>query len=445
MTKIIVNRHQYGVGQGGFHFQKIGLAGKNSDKNSFCFVYDCGGKKDVLDWCIQHVAKDAKKLTLNAVYISHFEQDHVNGLKELCDKTTVKRFFVPYIDDEISIYLIAKQVSSGVTITQEYIADLFAVARGESIHRVPVTRIASEITGAPSLLNDENTDSNPDNEIYTIDSDIADDKQILNSKSVQIKVGKNQTIWELVHWCYAPYPKLSNVILEKLQNKFPCFNEEVKTGFLKNATAIEANKVAEWIENNRGEIKKCYDDAIREINKSPPRGYTRIPVNHNVVSLCLYSGPISKKCELQGYDSFPKTLQYYCCFLEHEACFRYGGAWLGTGDAMLKRADVWGKFNRFFKDRLDACSTVVIPHHGANSISSDNYNEKLIKPLRNCVISAGATNPYHHPHISVIQDILSRNGILHLVSENTPLGFVEHIEFEIFARTAVKKDYIRRA
>lgn len=424
MTKIIVNRHQYGVGQGGFHFQKISLSGKDSGKRSFCFVYDCGGE-DTLHWCIQHVKKSAKKFILDAVYISHFEQDHVNGLTELCSTADVKRIFVPYIDEKIAIHLIAKQVSSGVAITPNYISDLSAVARGEPIHGVPVTRITPGGLEAPPLPNQGNF-NNSDIEIDEIEKDIPTEGKINNNKSIKLKISQNLPFWELVHWCYAPYDNLSTKLLEELRGQFPNFDNDIYPAFSNNTPAIEANKIAEWIEINRGKIKKCYDLAIRKINKTYGR-YRKIPDDHNVVSLCLYSGPIPRKCQLQNYDSFPKNLQYYCCV----PCYRYGGAWLGTGDAMLKRIDVWRKFKGFFDDRLDACSTVVIPHHGANSQQSNNYQSELIRPLRNCVISAGATYKFYHPHISVVQDILSHNGILHLVSENNPLGFVEHLEFEI--------------
>lgn len=441
MTKIVIKRHQYGVGQGGFHLQEISLAGKKSDKSSFRFVYDCGGKTDIVKWCIQHAIRRNQVLTLNAVYISHFEDDHVNGLEELCKMATVERLFVPYIDVQIAIHLIAKQIAAGVEITTEYVSTLFAVARGESIYDVPVTRIAPEGNESSPLDQSETTfEINP----REIEADIPTRVTITNKDTIRLKTGKQkQIIWELVHWCYTPYPNLSATVLNKLTTKFPDFNKEILPGLLSGAKAAEANKSENWIQKHQRQIKDCYNEAFREVNRVL-KGKSKIPLNHNVASLCLFSGPVPNTSRPMSFGSFSNISYHSCKFpcsincmecddFEVDCCCQgaKSGAWLSTGDAMLQRTDVWEMFVKFFDYRLNACATVVIPHHGANSRTSHNYNEALVKPRRNCVISAGATNGYHHPHISVVHDILEKGGILRLVSENYPLGFIEHLTFNI--------------
>ena len=162
------------------------------------------------------------------------------------------------------------------------------------------------------------------------------------------------------------------------------------------------------------------------------QGLELLPKNHNVASLCLYSGPVPPSRRLKQYSHWPYPLNEW--WIE-EFCYQYlqyrCGAWLATGDAMLKRPAIWSDFEAHFtKARLDACLTVQIPHHGADAKGSDNYNTELIRPYQNCVISAGAKNKYKHPHKNVVNDILAKPAILHLVNENNHIGFVEFLKFQ---------------
>jgi hypothetical protein len=426
MTKIVINRHQYGVGQGGFHFQEISLADPKSKPSSFRFAYDCGGKKEFVKWGIKHATSGYTNPTLDSVYISHFEFDHVNGLEELCKTATVNRFFVPYIGAPEAIHLIAKQLEAGVEITLEYVSVLFAVARGESIYGVPVTRIEAGGENPPSFDQDQPQSAQPESD-NTFVVEIPNRNSLTNNDAIRLKIGK-QVIWEVIHWCYAPYKDLSEHVVVELKRKFSTFESEILPGFLNGATADQANKSGNWILKHRNQIRDCYNQVIEEINSSLIDDQ-KIPSDHNVVSLCLFSGPTSKppypRHKTYVYNSFPKIFPPLLDFISRT------GAWLGTGDAMLKRDEVWGPFKSFFGSRLNECRTIIIPHHGANSNKSDNYRKELVRRRRICVISAGAKNSYHHPHISVVQHILEKGGILQLVSENNPLGFVEHLTVDI--------------
>ena len=82
------------VGQGAFYTEQF----SKDDGEVFNMVYDCGS--DSLD--IQSLSNVIKKSfpresIIDAVFISHFDSDHVNGLPELMRNFKVKKIFLPLI------------------------------------------------------------------------------------------------------------------------------------------------------------------------------------------------------------------------------------------------------------------------------------------------------------------------------------------------------------
>ena len=59
------------------------------------FVYDCGGpSKDIINKAINEVfTKDG--IEIEAVFISHFDKDHINGIHYLLKNFKVRRLFIP--------------------------------------------------------------------------------------------------------------------------------------------------------------------------------------------------------------------------------------------------------------------------------------------------------------------------------------------------------------
>ena len=146
MVQIEVNRQQYGVGQGCFHFQEISIQALAQPAKAlkYKFVYDCGGYKTALVPALDDAFRGAAKVGINAVYISHFEFDHVNGLAELCQRANVARIYAPHIDEHSAVHLLAQQAAGGAAWSAEYrayVAATLTVVRGEDLYGVAVTRI----------------------------------------------------------------------------------------------------------------------------------------------------------------------------------------------------------------------------------------------------------------------------------------------------------------
>ena len=86
------------VGQGLFSCGKL-YTDKN--KKPFVWIYDCGtsNKMSVL----KSEVKNLNTITFDLVAISHFDQDHINGLKYLLANKRVKRLMLPFLSDQQKI------------------------------------------------------------------------------------------------------------------------------------------------------------------------------------------------------------------------------------------------------------------------------------------------------------------------------------------------------
>ena len=87
-----VTRIIHPVGQGGFFTETL-----SEGKKEATFVYDCGGfdkaKKKMKDYLDSFLPKGKTKKQIEAVFISHFHADHINGLQYLRENAEVKYLF----------------------------------------------------------------------------------------------------------------------------------------------------------------------------------------------------------------------------------------------------------------------------------------------------------------------------------------------------------------
>lgn len=415
----------------------------------FRFAYDCGGQhaqsNKTLNWCIDHAVNGMAPRKLQAVYLSHFEQDHVNGIFTLCKQTHVERIYVPYITSQQALQIAARDAALGVewSVAQsDFLGKIFGLASGGStLYGVPVTKIRPSSPPAPG--NDDRVDRSDalwreEGSVRIVQvsgAEAADyERTVIGTPAVPAQQSRGTAsaslwteIWELVHWSYASEPALTDCILleiEKVQN----YDVYMAPALMPGATDVQREAALLWVGSHYKLLAQAYKQAITQHNTT-----TRIPANlpeivdhHNVVSLCLYSS-VSRCIDESA------NLNYSCspAFNFYPAnCSHIG--WLTTGDAMLKLPDVWKNFAQHFGQyRLQRVMTIVIPHHGADATCSNNFNHKLLDKYRNCIISSGVHNSYGHPHRRVVQAILAAKANLHCVNENQPLGFCEVLTIEL--------------
>lgn len=93
------------VGHGAFYTERFYDDSYNNPQNVANIVYDCGGEIKIkkLTAIISNAFADVKKPKIDALFISHFHDDHVNGISQLLQTCEVKNIYVPVLTPDIII------------------------------------------------------------------------------------------------------------------------------------------------------------------------------------------------------------------------------------------------------------------------------------------------------------------------------------------------------
>lgn len=253
---------------------------------------------------------------------------------------------------------------------------------------------------------------------------------------IRFQVHDNE-VWEIRAWHFKPVlaapPSLMD-IAERLAGALPAKLKDLQQITVETAQAL----------------KDLAKDISKEITAAVDSDEDSDFRNHNIVSMCIYSGPVPDS-ELRGTvqrmnapqpDRLSGNHQTHFVRHQHRAVvinsvFDYSSSqqlgWLGTGDVMFMNKHVWEDFDEKMKwsdERAELVATIQMPHHG--SASGKNYNPKLVQDERPlAVFSAAAFSNHHHPSATVIADILRRGCEVVSVTEFVRPGVVETVTVEL--------------
>ena len=253
-------RNHYPVGQGFFSSQQI-LYGDEK----FTCVYDCGSVSENHDYLLNKYMDDLRKTThtIELLVLSHFDADHINGLKKLVERFNIRNIVIPYLSTfEKLLFLLGKNIPLNRHAMQTDLYFLAYLIDGEENNflrsieegRIEVISSRSEVTSVPIY---------PDGEL-----------------SAQID-GRYMPFWEFSYFSLAPGEagKVEEDLIEKFEDNL---TEELLQG-------IENNDIS-LIYENRSCIKRAYRKAVCEVWDNYPR---KVPKTdpYNFSSVILYSGP----------------------------------------------------------------------------------------------------------------------------------------------------------
>lgn len=187
------------------------------------------------------------------------------------------------------------------------------------------------------------------------------------------------------------------------------------------------NRSKEFLDNLKDdEIEKLkssehiFDSEFRNKIKTI---YKKINGNINENSMFLYSGPPTKE-DLTFQDLYWKNYifnNFPCYIFSYSFSIEEKVGCLYTGDGNLSLVDV----KKIYEKYWDLIGTIQIPHHG----SLASFDNKILKDNKFiCPISVGKDNPYGHPSIKVISEILSHKSYPIYVTEDIDSIFIEIIE-----------------
>lgn len=368
------------VGQGAFYVEKF--------KNGKNIVYDCGsiGNREKIDTLIEKCFE--KNEVIEAIFISHLDEDHMNGVGKLLEKCKVKRICFPLITEEM------KQTLKIKIMIEEIMENSYSEFVKEFIENpeVSIKKIKEdmEIELIEILPNDEQDIVEENNK--KIDGEDTKNKKIKRIKkksgediAKEIKELKyNENKWELIPYNF----KQETRIIE--------FEKNLEKEFGKKISLKEVEEIWKKNEDNRKKIKKVYKDLKGGLNTN---------------SMTLFSGIRQNKKD--------------CC--NRLSCIKVGC--LYTGDYNANGNEKWESLEQAYKKYCKWIGMIQVPHHG----SYCNYNDDLISKKANYFLLVGEKNGYKHPSSEVVEKIRwTYNNNLYIVTEKKGLGVILNNDIEIY-------------
>ena len=265
MCHLSLHRTFWPVGHGAFYTEQF----YNSDnEQTFCAVYDCGGKdKRVIERNIDRLLHRNK--VVDYLFISHLHKDHINGLPYLYKNGQVRQTFLPLLSHvelvETYIYNAIHGESDGeVDVDSEVQQFVYEIATGGRSFDTRLTYVTANSIEEGEKRNGYHPSGSP------IESPSLDD--------------------EKPFWVYIPV--------------------HVKYDATKCSELVDdlCNKINAGIRNSNGDINwKVLQTTLREVDKKQLKLIKDIYKklfngNHNAYSMPVYSGPIAD-VKLTVYDS----------------------------------------------------------------------------------------------------------------------------------------------
>ncbi|AWK52766.1 hypothetical protein DIC82_17980 [Clostridium beijerinckii] len=352
------------IGQGGFYTEKF---------NNFNMIFDCGSdtNMEVISQKINDRFDENEKI--NAIFISHFHDDHVNAIEHLLDYCNIERIFLPLLTEEQKVLMLLDSYCKEEKDEEK--------KEGQYDFNRNLIKNPEVVLGKTEIIYVKQDSVNSSHRDQSID---------IETIYGEIESGTKITFENAGGWVFIPYNFQENVRAKQLQDEINREKIEI--------TTINDFEIT-W-RNNKDKIMKAYNSIKGDLNTN---------------SMVIYSGLISKsyetKYKLEACNNVKCGLMGVC-FKYDKYNNNLGCLYLGDYDASGK------KFERLkykYEKYWDKLGIIQLPHHG----SKHNFNKEFLEYKKiEYIISAGFRNKFHHPHIEVVKEIYSEENItLHIVSE----------------------------
>ena len=343
------------VGQGAFYIEKF--------NDGFTVVYDCGSYKNtsIVEENIKNSILDTKKIDL--LVISHYHEDHINGLEYLFKNFDIDKMLMPFLDlaEKMESFIDADIHNNSNGFYKDFCINPEKALKDNFGKSSEITFVLPEESSQPNKI------------------DIQNIKDRINSGD-KITCNVINCIW-----AYIPF----NFQDAKRTEQFKKLTEHLDLD--------SVDKFRDYYERNKKELIDIYE---------------KVEGDKNTNSLVLYSGAYSniKTTTYSRRKSFSFTKNISGCL--------YLGDYNAEGNQKMKELEA--KYESFYKE----ISTIQIPHHGSRDNYNPRLN---FKPNIISVISAGINNKFEHPHSETLKEIALQNGIVILVTEEEETKLTQSI------------------
>lgn len=363
------------VGQGAFYTEIHNI--KAGDEH--CVVFDCGSIGSME--CLEKSIKDtfSKGQVIDALVISHFDKDHVNGIVHLAKKCKIRNIIVPQFSNRKWFYIVADFVAKGGRSVNMDVCNL-TIFRRQGIRTIEVKPMDDENSG---------------NGESTIElSEGGESKSISSGTRIKL-LGPINGNDSNVKWVYLPINCTLGKDIARLEAKL----NTVVSGF----TSMSADAMKDAIKNHGGEINKAYKEVFG---------------NSNANSLCLYSGLDDAR------------LQIPLCIYSTDRYWRRNGnsteACLYTGDSELRNLTKLNCIDRMIGTMKERIGLVQIPHHGSIENTDIAIFDLFSNRMMIFFMSYGIGNKYGHPSQYLIDMLrIKYNKVVEVTQEKRYVEIIE--------------------
>lgn len=349
--------------------------------------------------------------TIDMLCISHFDGDHVNGLKELLSVFSIKHLFLPYLPLSKRLEIVCKLDLDAVGSTE---AMLFTLdPPGFLANRDLVNRVQQIVY----VRGGEQGGDNPSIDIEDLpkNSFSSEDKSKIENQ------GKNDSAdgeyapiftegWRISTSTVSHSTPLT---LHMKLWEFVFYNKELPSGvtsksgkFLAEVQEDIKEILVKWdlisgppkdVEGWRKDLRECYSKHFGSRSKE-----------RNDISLCLYSAPlepfIHRQCSI--YSSPRSSLGSAHTHISIASSGATG--LLLTGDISLDATELGKMESHFTPSRWANIHVMQIPHHGSRH-SWQFGNAEYCKHQYSIFCVPNFDKSRNHPSESVVEDLKDKN------------------------------------
>lgn len=387
------------VGQGAFYSESF-----HYNEKIINIIYDCGSLTD-LNKVKEEIEKTFSKDTvIDALFISHFDSDHVNGIPFLITHCNVKNIFFPVISEEDKILLRIKAI---IEDTVNYFVNDFLEKPQQAITNL--INLKSEKNDIPKLVavRTDNEDILRNNQDYT--------DTIYSGTDVSDIISSN---FKNFNWEFVPYNFKQNERIKELKEQL---EKEIEYSPEQLLTLLQYKKDSAHAKNIIKKLRVIYKKISGTPNSNSMTLFSGITnelifeqhlrnykfnttsISINPDSLCLKN--LNDKKLLASKNNF-HSKAYNFKFKKNTGC-------LYTGDYDASKEEHFCSLKEKYNKYWEYIQYFQVPHHG----SKNNFNEKFVDFNKIYIVSAGSENQYKHPHNEVLREILIKNAHLFIVTE----------------------------
>ncbi len=396
MTSLTVTQKFHSVGNGTF---KSGCVVRQDTREAFLWVYDCGSTSmTTLNRVLGAITRRGWPESIDMLVLSHFDNDHVNGVEEILRHCRVKTLVLPFSEwaqtvREISV--MGKKGTSPSTALMQLNPVKWLASRNFDARVEEIVLIQGGTDTSPAPYGDDA----PEPELR--DFQQGDDAR---------RFSQNYFSWG------SAMSGVSRIRIFRHDRSIQALNRDFEFVFYNAekdfaALGLIEQRSGQWYAKHSGsllsDVKTDIQNTIMSINlhqplSTMPAGWRKTLKNcyekhfghsgkaKNNISLCMYAAPIrATPCQfhVRNYAKKPTVRLATLC----------------TGDIHLTSSVISDIQNHLGTQRWDRIGLVQVPHHGSQH-SWEPGNAGLLAPAQFVHCASGTK---HHPHPLVQADLSS--------------------------------------